>query len=94
MPNINTEMLVLKCLKDENFKNELMSNPKAAIEKEWGKKLSTETRVQIVFADPNTITLVIPNLSMKEIKSLNDEQLETIAAGYWQLENFKLRVLE
>jgi hypothetical protein len=81
MSNSNIEMLVLKCLKDEQYKNEFLANPKAMIEKEWGQTLSADTRVQIILADPNTITLVIPNLNMKEVKSLNDADLEKIAAG-------------
>jgi hypothetical protein len=59
-----------------------LANPKAMIEKEFGQSLPSNTRVQIILADPNTITLVIPNLTAKESKSLNDADLLSIAAGF------------
>jgi hypothetical protein len=78
MANAKLQNIGLKCIKDEAFKKELLSHPKTTLEKEFGETLPADVRVQIILADPNTITIVIPNL---EGKSLSDKDLENILGG-------------
>ena len=50
--------LVSKAWQDENFKNELMSNPKAVIQRETGKQVPGNVEVTILEETPNQIYLI------------------------------------
>lgn len=60
--------LITKAWQDDNFKKELLSNPKAVIQRETGEEIPDDIQVNIVEETANQIYFVIPNgLSFKGI---------------------------
>ncbi|MBD2001715.1 MULTISPECIES: class IIb bacteriocin, lactobin A/cerein 7B family [Cyanophyceae] len=73
--------MIAQAWKDEAYKQELLSNPKAVIEREFGVQLPHEVNVHVMEEDSSNLYFVLPacpNLSGAE---LSDEQLETVAGG-------------
>lgn len=76
--------LIIRCLKDELFKQELMNNPKAVIEKEIGIKLPDELKYNLLKETETTVYIVLPGnpyegLTEAEIYSYSKLTLEDIA---------------
>ncbi|MEO1432950.1 MAG: NHLP leader peptide family RiPP precursor [Cyanobacteria bacterium J06633_8] len=79
-----TASLVAKAWQDENFKNELMGNPKAVIQRESGKEIPDNVQVTILEENPNQIYFVIPTKpEVDSSEELSDEALEAVAGGGW-----------
>lgn len=87
--------LVTKAWKNEAFKQQLLSNPKVAIEQEIGVRLPEELSIQILAENASILYIslpVHPNLYGVE---LLDQELECIAAGTAIFERtFSLPVFE
>jgi hypothetical protein len=77
--------IVQKAWEDTAFKEELVANPVAAIEKFTGKKLNLPEGKTIVVrdqTDESTVYINIPtSLKKSEDVELNEEQLEAVAGG-------------
>jgi len=67
--------LVNKAVEDLEFRKQLVSNPKRAIQQEFGIGFPDNVQIQVHESDMNTIHLSIPPGELEE------EQLEAIAAG-------------
>jgi len=67
--------LVNKAVEDLEFRKQLVSNPKSAIQNEFGIGFPDNVQIQVHESDMNTIHLSIPPGELEE------EQLEAIAAG-------------
>lgn len=68
-----------KAWQDPAFMEELRTNPKAVIAKEYGLQIPDSVELKVIEETPNTIYLRIPpNPSDLE---LSDEQLEMVAGG-------------
>lgn len=67
--------IVAKALKDATFKQELLSNFKAAIEREVGQTLPPGLEIHVVEETPTTLYLVLPATSTVP-HELSDQQLE------------------
>ena len=76
--------LVQRSLQDEEFRQRLLENPKAAVEDELGTRLPEEVRVVAVEETADTIYLVLPFVSTddKEAGELSDQDLEAVAGGW------------
>ena len=72
--------IIAKALKEPAFKQELLSNPKAAIEREVGQPLPPDVEIQVVEETPTTLYLVLPSTSTVP-RELSDQQLESVAGG-------------
>lgn len=77
--------LIQRALEDENFKQELLSNPKAVFAKESGEKLPTDLEIEVIQETPNKVYLVLPTnpASATTEAELTDEALEAVAGGVW-----------
>ena len=75
--------LITKALEDEAFRSELLSNPKAVIEKESGQTIPEGVEVKIVEEAPNSVTIVLPRkpASADVSGELSDEGLEKVSGG-------------
>lgn len=72
--------LVAQAWKDEAFRQELISNPKAAIEKEIGQELPESTDIRVLEETGNTVYLVLPQ--KPSLEELSEEELEAVAGGW------------
>lgn len=75
--------IIMKTLKDDNFRKELLADPKAVLEQEMAKikpgaKLPKNFAVQVLEQPANTLYLVLPAPNASE---LSDEELDTVAGG-------------
>ena len=76
--------LVQRSLEDEDFRQKLLDDPKAAVEQELGSGLPEGVQVRVVEESAETIYLVLPFSSpvgSAEGGSLSDQELEAVAGG-------------
>ena len=75
--------LVQRSLKDEDFRQKLLDDPKAAVEQELGSGLPEGVQVRVVEESAETIYLVLPFSSPVggEGGELSDAALESVAGG-------------
>ena len=75
--------LVQRSLEDEDFRQKLLDDPKAAVEQELGSGLPEGVQVRVVEESAETIYLVLPFSSPVggEGGELSDAALESVAGG-------------
>jgi Nitrile hydratase, alpha chain len=76
--------IVQRSIEDDAFRQQLLEDPRAAVEQELGARLPEEVRVETVEETAETIYLVLPSTSMAgaEGGALSDKQLESVAGGW------------
>ncbi len=78
----NIREIISKAWEDETFKQELINNPKATLEKFLGKTIETDK--EIVFIDqsnPECLYIPIPAKPQLDDMELSEDQLELVAGG-------------
>ncbi len=75
--------LILKSLFDDDYRKNLIDNPKAVLGKQYGKEIPEGIKVNIIEEKPGEITIVLPAKPAKTTSSeeLSDEALENVAGG-------------
>ena len=73
--------LVDRATSDAAFKQLLVSDPRAAVERELGVKVPANVNLKVVQETPDALYLVLPLDGSNG--ELTDEQLESIAAGQY-----------
>jgi hypothetical protein len=71
--------LIVKAWENENFKKELLANPKSAIKKELGIDIPDDVNVHIQQEDMKNLYLTLP-LNPASVE-LDDKTLEAVAGG-------------
>lgn len=89
--------LITRSLKDEDFKQELIANPKAVIEQELGTKLPEKLKINVLEETENTIYMVLPcnpyeGMSEEEVQAYLGMTYEDVAQ--WLLEQQKNVLLD
>ena len=75
--------LISRAWKDEAFKQEIISNPKAVYAKELQQELPESLEIRVLEETPTTLYLVIPQnpANAQVSEELSDEALEAVAGG-------------
>ena len=79
--------MINRSMEDEEFRQRLLDDPKAAVEQELGSRLPEGIEVRVVEETADTVFLVIPSASpIGGGAELSDQQLEAVAGGgSWQI---------
>ncbi len=72
--------VIAKAWKDEKFKKDLISNPKAVLNREFGVQFPDNVNVKVVEEDANNLYIILP-MKLPGEGELSDEQLESVAGG-------------
>jgi hypothetical protein len=75
------EKIIARAWQDASFKQELLSNPRAAFEKE-GIPLPQSIELRVVEESSNTLYFVLP-MQPSETGELSEVELESVAGGAW-----------
>jgi hypothetical protein len=77
--------LIQRSLQDEDFRQQLLSEPKPIIEREIGTQLPEGVRVVALEESADTIYLVLPSASplVGEGGELSDQLLESVSGAGW-----------
>jgi hypothetical protein len=75
--------LIKRSLEDDVFRQQLLADPKAIIERDIGRQLPEEVRVVAMEETADTIYLVLPYRSTddQETGELSDQELQGVAGG-------------
>jgi hypothetical protein len=73
--------IIAKAWKDEAYKQELLTNPKAVIEREFGVQFTEEISIQIREENPTALYFVLPMRPQIEEQELSEKDLEEVSGG-------------
>jgi hypothetical protein len=76
-----TRDIIKRAMKDGNFRERLMKDPKSAIEQEFGVQFPKGVRVQVHENSPDVINLVVPGPLVAEDRSLSQAELDQVSGG-------------
>lgn len=78
-PNTKTAAIIAKALEDDGYREELLVNPRHALQSEFGKELPLGLEVRVVEESPKVVYLVLPPKPQVE---LTDDELVAVAGGF------------
>jgi hypothetical protein len=82
MSNQNTVKIMAKAMKDEAFRQQLLSHPKTTLERELGVTLPDDLTILVYEDTPTTRHLVLPRPAPPgEAGQVADAELETVVGG-------------
>jgi hypothetical protein len=73
--------IVAKAVRDASFRQRLLSDPKAALQAEFGTAIPPEVHIHIHQETPTDIHIVIPAEAPGGISELSDSDLELAVGG-------------
>ncbi|MBD1930045.1 NHLP leader peptide family natural product precursor [Trichocoleus sp. FACHB-90] len=73
--------IIAQAWKDEAYKQELLSNSKAVIEREFSVQLPAQVNVHVMEEDSTNLYFVLPPRPDLSNAELSEEQLEAVAGG-------------
>jgi len=77
------QQVLARAIKDAAFRQELLSNPKAVLAREYHVQMADTVTMRVLEEKPTTFTLVLPPLETA-MQELTDADLEAVAGGLGQ----------
>ena len=68
------EQIIARAMKDQSFRQELLSNPRAVLAEQYNVHLPEQVAVRVLEEAPNTLTLVLPK-GEEALVELTDAEL-------------------
>jgi hypothetical protein len=75
------KQILAKAMKDEAFRQQLLSHPKATLERELGVTLPAGLTIQVHEDTPTTRHLVLPRPAPRDTGEVADTELADVAGG-------------
>lgn len=76
------DRIVQRAWRDDDYRQALLGNPKAALEQELGSSIPGNVQVKVLEESDDTVYLVLPKRpESTESEELSDEALEVVAGG-------------
>jgi hypothetical protein len=72
--------LIRKSMEDEQFRQELLADPKTALERELGSPLPVNVEVVVLENEADKVHLVLPPRTLAG-RELSEEELDVLAGG-------------
>jgi len=76
------EKLVARAVKDQDFRQQVLSNPREVLANEYNVVLPEQITVRVLEEAPNTLSIVLPPPE-EAVQELSDEDLEAVAGGWY-----------
>ena len=81
--NVTQQQIIARAMKDEAFRQRLLSNPKETLEREFGITLPQGVTIQVHEDTPATLHLVLPiKQPLGAMQELSDAELEQVGGGH------------
>lgn len=77
-PQRPNQKIIIKALRDPEFKKRLIQSPKATLEKELKLQLPKDLEIQVLEEKENTVYLIIPFLDSDNV---TEDELSSLSAG-------------
>lgn len=75
------EHMLERAVKDERFRQEVLTNPRAVLAREYNVHVSETVSIRVIEDTANTLTIVLPP-RQEAIQELSDAELEAVAGGF------------
>lgn len=76
------EQVIAKAKEDPEFKQLILTNPKAALEQEIGQSIPTDLEIKVVQQTKNKLYMVLPlEQDQVQAQELSDKELEAVSGG-------------
>ena len=74
------EQVLERALKDERFRQEVLTNPRAVLAREYNVHLPEAVSIRVVEDTANTLTIALPP-RQESMQELSDAELEAVSGG-------------
>jgi hypothetical protein len=74
--------LIARAMKDEAFRQELISDPRGVLGREFGVTIPETVQVSVLEESPQNVYLVLPPAPPSTGGGLSDQDLEGVAGGF------------
>lgn len=72
--------ITARSLKDATFRQEMLTDPKAVLAREYNVQVPEHITVRVIEEQPDTLSLVVPP-ALSDVEELSDADLEAVAGG-------------
>lgn len=74
------EQVLVRAVKDEHFRQEVLNNPRAVLAREYNVHLPETVSIRVVEDTTDTLTIALPP-KQESMQELSDAELEAVTGG-------------
>lgn len=74
------EQILERAVKDEDFRQEVLTNPRAVLAREYNVHIPETVNIRVVEDTSNTLTIAVPP-KQESMQELSDAELEAVSGG-------------